>query len=97
MGRFEDGRAKFLEYTMSVCQETGNDSRKIGGGSKVVNPAWGKWQDHVVKWEIIADDLGMKVEFTYWGKHEISLMLQRNEPRFEGRAHYLIKLIFSLR
>ncbi len=30
----------------------------------------------------------MEVEFIYWCKHELSLLLQRDEPLFSGRARY---------
>ncbi len=30
----------------------------------------------------------MKVEFVYWCKHELSLLLQRDDPQFIGRAQY---------
>ncbi len=64
------------------------DSRKTGRGGKIVNSAWDKWQTNVGKWEKFAKDQGMKVEFCYWCKHDISLLLQTDEPNFAGRAHY---------
>jgi len=65
-----------------------NDSRKLGSVGKPVNSSWDKWQEHVAKWEALASSSGMKVEFTYWCKHDISLLLQRDEPLFSGRARY---------
>lgn len=65
-----------------------NDSRKLGANGNTVNSSWDKWQEHVIKWEKEAIKSGMEVEFTYWCKHEISMLLQRDEPLFSGRARY---------
>ena len=64
------------------------DSRKIGSGGKQINSAWDKWLTHVKKWEALAHDCGMNVEFIYWCKHEIVQMLQRDHADFSGRARY---------
>jgi len=63
------------------------DSRKEIKG-KSVKSSWDKWIDHVTKWEQLANEKGMKVQFKYWCKHEISQMLQRDKPEFLGRALY---------
>lgn len=63
-----------------------NDSRR--SGAKTILSSLDKWQEHVAKWEAFAKYLGMDVEFCFWGKHEISLMLQRDTPEFSGRARY---------
>lgn len=64
------------------------DSRKIGKAGKLVHSAWLKWEEHVAEWNLLADSKGMKVEFLYWCKHEISLMLQTDNPYYSGRALY---------
>lgn len=64
------------------------DSRKQGAGGKIVNSAWDKWVEHVRKWKMLAQQKGMDVEFTYWCKHDISQMLQIDQPEYAGRALY---------
>lgn len=64
------------------------DSRKGNRSGEQVHSAWNKWEEHVEKWESLAKERGMKVEFTYWCKHEISMMLQMDNPYFSGRALY---------
>lgn len=64
------------------------DSRKNGPNGKVVKSAWDHWLVHVAKWEASASREGMKVEFVYWCKHEISQMLQVDDPLYSGRALY---------
>ncbi len=56
--------------------------------SKKVKSEKDGWEENKKKWEKICADLNMKVEFILSGKHEISLLLQRDEPRFSGRAYY---------
>ena len=66
-----------------------NDSRKKGRGEKLINSNWDKWVEHVEKWSKLAKEKGMNVQFTYWCKHEISLMLQTvDNPRYAGKALY---------
>jgi len=65
-----------------------NDSRKLGKGGKPVKSAWDIWQEHVTNWTEMAKAAGMSVEFKYWCKHDLSLLLQRDVPMFVGRAHY---------
>ncbi len=63
------------------------DSHKVIKG-KTVKSSWDKWVEHVRKWEQLAHENGMKVEFKYWCKHEISQMLQVDKPEFAGRTLY---------
>lgn len=63
------------------------DSRKKVNG-KTVNSAWDKWKQHVEIWSKLAEQKGMTVEFTFWCKHEISQMLQTDNPLLAGRALY---------
>ena len=65
-----------------------NDSRKKGNNGKQVRSALDIWREHVEKWSNIASSKGMQVEFIYWGKHDISMLLQRDQPEYAGRAYY---------
>jgi hypothetical protein len=40
-----------------------------------------RWNDRVASWQRWAQEKGMSVEFTYWGKHEIFERLSREEHR----------------
>ena len=64
------------------------DSRKMGRGGKKVVSILEMWHQNVEVWKKIAHDKNMEVEFIYWGKHEISLYLQREDPRYAGRRLY---------
>ncbi|WP_436371796.1 AVAST type 2 anti-phage system protein Avs2 [Cytobacillus sp. BC1816] len=64
------------------------DSRKVSKSGKPVHSAWMKWEELVKKWTLLAESKGMAVEFLYWCKHDISLMLQTDDPQFAGRALY---------
>jgi len=78
---------KLTKYYVCLPRDW-NDSRKTGSGGKTVNSAWDKWLEYVDKWKVFANNLDMKVEFTYWCKHEMSMLLQRDSPEFSGRSHY---------
>ena len=45
-----------------------------------------RWNDHVTKWSSWAADLGMTVEFVYWGSHELLERLAR--PVHIGRLRF---------
>ena len=45
-----------------------------------------KWDSHVAKWQQWAQKRAISVEFEYWGNHEISLVLTKEEHR--GRAYF---------
>lgn len=64
------------------------DSRKKGRDGKLVVSVEDEWLDHVEKWEKQALKLGRKIEFTYWGKHEITTFLTIDNPLYSGRALY---------
>ena len=48
--------------------------------------ARGRWDRYVAKWEDLAARLGMAVEFTYWGSHELLERLARSEH--SGRVRF---------
>ena len=45
-----------------------------------------RWDEHVAKWSKWASDRGMKVEFVYWGSHELIERLTR--PVHIGRRRF---------
>lgn len=78
---------KITKYYICLPRDW-TDSRKKSKSGAMVNSAWNKWEEYVKLWTFKAKGKGMDVEFDYWGKHEISQMLQRDEPQFAGRALY---------
>jgi hypothetical protein len=64
------------------------DSRKTGRGGTQVVSIYDEWCSHVEDWKKLAIDQGMRVEFEFWGKHEICQMLQTDNPHYAGRAFY---------
>jgi hypothetical protein len=92
--QINDSVDAFLEkhpdvITYYVCiPRNWDESRKKGGGGKIVNSSLDKWFEHKKQWEERAKTLGRQVEFLYWTKHEISLRLQKRDPIYSGRAEY---------
>lgn len=78
---------KLTKYYVCLPRDW-NDSRKKSSTGQTVTSSWDRWLNYVKKWEQMAFDLGMQVEFTYWGKHEISQLLQCDQAVFSGRARY---------
>jgi len=64
------------------------DSRKKGRGGKQVVSVEDEWLEHVQKWENQARKVGRGIEFSYWGKHEITTFLTIDDPLYSGRALY---------
>lgn len=64
------------------------DSRKIGKGGKKVVSVEVEWRKHVSKWKGQAKALNRDIAFSYWGKHEITTFLTRNDPLYSGRTLY---------
>ena len=64
------------------------DSRKMGRGGKRVKTMEDEWQCHVAKWKDEAKKQGRNVEFEYWGKHEITVLLTKDDPLYSGKALY---------
>jgi hypothetical protein len=50
-----------------------------------------RWDDHVTKWKGWASEIGISVEFVYWGSHELLERLSR--PEHLGR----VRLFFDVR
>lgn len=65
-----------------------SDSRKAGKGGKKVVSVEDEWQKHVQKWEDQANEIGREIEFSYWGKFEITNLLTIDNPLYSGRALY---------
>ena len=64
------------------------DSRKKGRGGKQVVSVEDEWLEHIQKWKDQAKAIGREIEFTYWGKHEITTFLTIDDPLYSGRALY---------
>lgn len=75
------------KYYISVPRDF-NDSRKMGRGKKPVRSSLDIWNQYVKEWTEIANSKGMNVEFIYWGRHELSMMLQTDDSNYKGRAFY---------
>lgn len=82
-----DKHPRLTKYYVSVPKDL-NDSRKAGRGGKQVVSSLDKWNQYVQSWTELAKDKGMNVEFEYWGRHELSMMLQRDESNYIGRTLY---------
>jgi hypothetical protein len=78
---------KLTKYYVCLPRDWTDSRKNIRSGEKV-NSAWDKWQENVKKWQVLATNKRMKVEFIYWCKHEMSQMLQTDKPHFAGRALY---------
>lgn len=78
---------KLTKYYVCLPRDW-TDSRKMSASAKPVSSAWDKWEEHVAKWQSLAAKEGRDVDFAYWCKHEISQMLQVDDPQFSGRALY---------
>ena len=64
------------------------DSRKKGKGGKQVVSVEDEWLEHIEKWVRQAKAVDRQIEFSYWGKHEITTFLTIDDPRYSGRALY---------
>lgn len=78
---------RLTKYYVSVPKDL-NDSRKTGRGGKSVVSSLDKWNQYVQIWTDLAKDNGMNLEFEYWGRHELSMLLQKDESNYIGRALY---------
>jgi hypothetical protein len=45
-----------------------------------------RWDDHVTKWKGWASEIGLSVEFVYWGSHE--LLERLSHPEHAGRVRF---------
>ena len=71
------------KYYICLPRDRG-DSRRSSTKGKKNTTELDKWNQHVEKWKAKAADKSMHVEFEYWGKHEILLMLQRDTSDIAG-------------
>lgn len=62
------------------------DTRSTMKGGKQAVSVLSEWNEHVEHWMTLAVGRGMKVDFEYWGAHEILSPLQSNDPKYAGRA-----------
>lgn len=63
------------------------DSRKKRNG-KPIKSVLDYWDEYVEKWTALVAEKGMNVEFEYWGKHELTMYLQKNIPEYTGKVLY---------
>lgn len=78
---------KLVKYYVCIPRDL-NDSRKLSSKGNPVTSSLDIWNSNIAKWQQLAKSRNMNVEFILWGKHEISLRLQRDIPQFAGRARY---------
>jgi hypothetical protein len=64
------------------------DTRSSGPGGRKKISVLDEWNKHLEKWTKLARSRKMKVEFVYWGAHEILSPLQSSDPKYAGRALY---------
>ena len=64
------------------------DSRKKGRGGNQVVSVEDEWLEHAKKWKDQAENKDRDIEFSYWGKHEITTFLTIDDPLYSGRALY---------
>jgi hypothetical protein len=64
------------------------DSRKKGHGGKLVVSIQDEWHKKVDSWTKLAEEKGRSIKFEFWGKHELTLFLTRDDPLYSGRALY---------
>ncbi|MDY0235782.1 MAG: hypothetical protein RBR71_07115 [Gudongella sp.] len=81
-----DKHPKLSKYYVCVPRDL-TDSRKESNG-KPVTSAFDKWEVLKKEWNNYAAEKGMKVDFIYWGKHEICHMLQTDHPSYSGKVLY---------
>ncbi|MGI1672037.1 MAG: hypothetical protein K6L74_17165 [Neptuniibacter sp.] len=75
------------EYVVSMPLDKA-DSRKVGRGGAKVSSVEDEWLAHVEKWRNQATAVGRDIEFRFWGKHEITILLSNDDPKYSGRALY---------
>nr|WKN34363.1 NACHT domain-containing protein [Tunicatimonas sp. TK19036] len=64
------------------------DSRKTGKGGKTVKSLEVEWNAYTEKWKKQAEEKGRTVEFEFWGAHELTLFLTKDDPLYSGRSLY---------
>ncbi len=78
---------ELTKYHIAIPKDRTN-SRKTLKSGKDTKSELDKWNDYVTKWEKIAKDKNMNVEFVFWGASEIGEMIQVDDPEFSGRLLY---------
>ncbi len=73
-------RSKLIAYT--VCLPIDRGEEKSAGKKSMMD----HWNAHVARWQQWASDLGMNVDFRYWGEFEIYDRLTR--PEHAGRRSF---------
>ena len=70
-----------------VCVPVDRADARIDGRKSAKD----RWDDHVAKWSGWASELGTKVEFVYWGSHELVERLSR--PDHIGRLRFWFDVV----
>jgi hypothetical protein len=78
---------KLKKYIVSLPFDR-NDSRKTGRGGVQVVSVQDEWNNLIQSWKELAEDRGRKIEYEFWGKHELTLFLTTDNPLYSGRVLY---------
>jgi hypothetical protein len=70
-----DKHPRLTQYT--VCLPVDRHDARVVGQKSLLD----KWNQHVEKWQKLALSRSMSVAFAYWGSHELTSRLSRNEHR----------------
>lgn len=77
---------KLTHYYICIPRDR-TDSRQERNG-KPIKSSLDYWNEYVKRWTNLATEKGMHVEFEYWGKHELTMYLQQDEPKYTGKVLY---------
>lgn len=102
IGGMDDSRWQQLDESFKVALEKHSnltkyvvclpldktDSRKKGRGGKQVVSIQDEWDARIVTWSKLAKEQNREIEFEFWGKHDLTLLLTIDDPLYSGRALY---------
>lgn len=73
-----------VKYYVCIATKLEDGRKKFKGKG----PYQDKWEQYRSEWTQIAREQGRVVDFVLWDKNAILSQLQRDDPRYIGRAHY---------
>jgi len=82
-----DKHPNLTKYYICLPQDR-TDVRRNGRRGSKGNTMRDSWNERVQQWKNLAASKEMDVEFEYWGKHEICMRLQKDDPNYSGRRLY---------
>lgn len=86
---------KIVKYYICIPKDR-TDRRVVNKNRIEENSLQKEWEKHVEKWNRWCNDIGIKIEFEYWGAHELITMLTYNDVRYSGCALYWFnQIIFT--